>query len=112
MSTTTARHYRPGPTTDLPVSVSPWVGVRDKRWPGTVREIHRQGVTLELNQPVEPRTLLHIESARGVEHELFPLLVFVRQARQLDEGPWRLECQFIKGLTVDELDDLLRDALG
>jgi hypothetical protein len=75
-------------------------------WPGSARDISRNGISVLVGYPFEPGTLLSIELRGGPAGAPAALQARVVHAQGQAEGKWLLGCSLVRELDDRELEAL------
>lgn len=75
--------------------------------PAGVQDISRDGISLVLHRPIEPETLINVELQGEMLKLPRVLLARVTHVTPRHSGHWLVGCEFVLGLTDDELRGLL-----
>src|SRR5262249_47253303 len=79
-----------------------------KEWSARIRDISCGGMQLVLDHWIVPGTVLTIHLEEDGGEALLSLSVQVIFAMAMPEGKWALGCRFLKHLTAEELEEILR----
>lgn len=91
-------------TTCRPASI---MGMNERRWAATIRDISRSGVRLHLERRFEKGTPLALDLPAVGEQETSVVFVKVVHMKIQDDGTWMLGCQFVSELSDAELQGVL-----
>jgi hypothetical protein len=94
-------------TTVQPTSA---IGIKESKWPATIRNIATGGVVLQLARRFEPGTSLAVELPARGGREAFTVLARVVHIKGQEDGSWALGCQFVCDITEDDIRRLLPPA--
>lgn len=80
---------------------------KEQRWPGTVRDISKEGIGLTLDQQFDAGTLLGVELTNPDADISYTIIAKVMHTEPAGDGNWRAGCLFVRKLTDQELQSLL-----
>ncbi len=97
-----AVRYLPKPQTSCQMIV----GLENRVWQATIRDLSECGIGLQLSQHLEPGTLLTLALHNPSQDLCRTLLAVVIYAMAEPGGEWLVGCQFASVLTKEELQAL------
>lgn len=72
-----------------------------------ILDLSQSGVGMQLTRPLEPGRLVIVTMKDNLGKKVFELAANVAFCTALPHGEWKVGCEFIHCLTLDELDQLL-----
>jgi hypothetical protein len=80
------------------------VGLEDRVWPATVRNLSENGIGLHLGQSIAPGTLVAVELRNRTRHcSRTVLAVVIHAQKDVASGGWIIGCEFASTITAEEL---------
>jgi hypothetical protein len=79
----------------------------ESRWPATVVNISRGGISLHLRRRFERKAILALELSATDGRDSYTGLAQVVHVRSRTDGSWTIGCKFLHALSEEELHGLL-----